>query len=84
MNMKILNYKWHTFTMITEDNFFVAYFNFIDYNSQFREVCITRQYIWNKSIYIAQFSWLTTEYTWWLKEVLDKVIKHYQENETKL
>jgi hypothetical protein len=80
--MKILNYKWHTFSMFTDQNFFVAYFTFIDYNGQFREVCISRQLLWREYVYVAQFSWFTTEYTWNLKDVLDKVIKHYQQNET--
>ena len=76
--MRILNYKWHTFSLIEEENFFVAYFNYIDYNGDIREVCITRQYIWRESIYIAKYSWLTTEYNWGFREVLDKVIAKYQ------
>lgn len=79
--MRILNYKWHTFSLIEEEDFFVAYFNFIDYNWITRETCITRQYIWRESIYVAKFSWLTTEYTWKLRKVLDDVIKHYKDNE---
>lgn len=76
--MRILNYNGHTFSLIEEENFFVAYFNYIDYNWQIREVCITRQYIWRNSIYVAKYSWITTEYTGWMREVMDKVIAQYE------
>lgn len=81
--MKILNYKWCAFSVIEEENFYIAYFNYIDYNWDIREVCITRQNIWSKTIYIATYSWLTTEYTGWLREVMDKVIKQYKSEEIK-
>ena len=81
--MKILNYKWYTFTIIEAEDFFVAYFNFIDYNLKFREVCITKQNIWRDVVYLARFSWYTTEYTWNIEAVLDKVIEWYKNNEIK-
>ena len=79
--MKILNYKWYSFWIIEEENFFVAYFNFLDYHWHRVEVCITEQRLWSKKVYIAKFSWLTTEYIWTLEEVLDKVIAHYNQNQ---
>lgn len=82
--MKILNYKWYSFSVIEEENFFVAYFNYIDYNKRTKEVCITRQYVWREELYVAKFSGFTTEYIWSLTEVLDKVIKEYKNNETKM
>ena len=76
--MRILNYNGNTFSMIQEENFFVAYFNYIDYHWNIREVCITQQYLWRESVYIAKYSHLTTEYIWWMREVMDKVIEHYE------
>lgn len=74
----IYNYKWITLDVITEDNFFIAYCNFINYNWDFVNVSITRQYIWSTYVCVAKFSWLTTEYIGNLREVLDKVLKHYK------
>lgn len=75
--MKILNYRWCAFSVIEEENFYVSYFNYINYNWDTREVCITMQNIGRKSIFVATSSWLTTEYTWSLCEVMDKVIDQY-------
>ncbi len=82
--MRILNFQWHTFSLIEEENFFVAYFNYIDYNWRTREVCITQQFIWRNAVYIAKYSWLTTEYTWTLKDVLIKVIEQYKKDEIEI
>lgn len=81
--MRILNYNWIAFSLIEEDNFFIAYFNYIDYNWERVEVSITMQYVWRDSIYVAKYNRLTTEYSWCLTEVLDKVIYKYKNEEFK-
>ena len=79
--MRILNYRGHSFAVIEEENFYVSYYNFIDYNWDTREVCITMQNIGRRSIFVANYSWLTTEYTGSLTEVMDQVIDYQKNNE---
>ncbi len=82
-NMRIMNYKGICLSVIEEENFYVAYFYYLDYNWDEREVCITRQYLWRETTYIAKYSGLTTQHIWAYKEVLDKVIKQYRAEEIK-
>lgn len=79
--MRILNYNWCAFLVIEEENFFVAYFNYIDYNWDRVEVSITWQSLWRGGIYVAKYNNLTTEYTWTLTEVMDKTINDYKKTE---
>ena len=77
----MFNYKDLAFTRQHGQNFDVMSFSYLDYNCEIREVTITWSSVGRKTIWIAEFSGLTTEYSGTLSEVLEKVYKHYKDNQ---
>lgn len=78
--MMIFNYKGLAFDRSSGENFDVMHFSFLDYNQSIREINLVWTSVGRKSIWLAQFSGLTTEYSGSLGEVLDKVNQHYISN----
>lgn len=82
--MNIFNYKNLTFSRQHGENFDLMSMAFLDYDQEIREVSIMWNSIGRKTIWLAQFSGLTTEYSGSLYEVLEAVVKHVASNEFKL
>lgn len=82
--MNIFNYNGLSFVEHKGEKYHVLTMNFLDYNGEFREITITYNQIGRQVFWLAEFSGLTTEYTGNLKEVLDKVVSHYENNKFKL
>lgn len=79
--MSIFVYKALVFDRQHGENFDVMSMSFLDYNQQIREITITWNTVGRKSIWLAQFSGLTTEYSGSLREVLAQCQKHYVTNQ---
>ena len=79
----VFNYKDMVFERQHGENFDVLYMCFLDYHQEIKEVTITWSAVGRRSIWLARFSGLTTEYTGTLAEVLEKVNAHYLSNEYK-
>lgn len=81
--MTVFNYKDLTLARHSggrESHYDILTFDFLDYNQEMREVTITWTAVGRKSVWLAQFTGLITEYDGSLGEVLEKVYQHYQGN----
>jgi len=76
----MFNYKTLTFEEHHGENFHVLSTRFLDYDGVFREITLTMQAIGRKSLWIAQFSGFTTEYSGNIAEVLEKTHEYYLSN----
>lgn len=78
--MNTFNYRGLTFAEHKGEDFHILTLTFLDYNGDFREITITWQSVGRKSLWLAQFSGLTTEYSGNLTTVLKAVAKHYEQH----
>lgn len=81
--MTVLNYRDIAFARHSggsESHYDILAFEFLDYHQEVREVTITWTSVGRKSVWLAQFTGLTTEYDGSMGEVLEKVYQHYQSN----
>lgn len=73
----IFNYRDMAFERRNGENFDVLYMSFLDYNMNIREITITWSTVGRSSVWLAQFSGHTTEYSGELGDILEKVYKKY-------
>ena len=76
--MSLFVYEELTFDRQHGENFDVMSMSFLDYNREIREITLTWNSVGRKSIWLAQFSGLTTEYSGSLSEVLEQCLQHYK------
>ncbi len=86
--MNVFNYKDISFSHHRDGSddyseFHIMTFSYLDYNHRFRSATIRDQRLGSKTIWVATFTGVTTEYTGDLSDVLEDVYKYYQSNTIK-
>lgn len=81
----ILNYKDMSFSYYRDGSddyskFSILTCSFLDYHYDIVAITISQQQVGSKTVWLAKFTHLTTEYSGSLAEVIEKCYQHYQQN----